>query len=69
LARDSVRAVSAATAVYKREAPGVPVHVRVVRREGEDYLVTFYPDGDWVGGDAVIRVKRDGTTKVEEIWQ
>jgi hypothetical protein len=40
-----------------------------VRREGEDYLVRFSPGGDWLGGDAVIRVKRDGSTKLEELSQ
>jgi len=69
LARDSARAVTAATAMYEREADGIPVHVRGVRREGEDHVATFYPGGDWVGGDAVIRVKRDGTTILEEIGQ
>jgi hypothetical protein len=69
LARDSARAVRIATVAYERDSPGIPVHVRGVRREGEDYLVRFYPGGDWVGGGAVIRVKRDGSTKLEEISQ
>jgi len=69
LARDSARAVRIATVEYEREAPGIPVKVQGVRREGEDYIVTFYPGGDWVGGDAVIRVKRDGSTAIEELWQ
>ncbi len=69
LARDSARAVRIATVEYQREDPGVPVRVQGVRREGEDYLVTFYPGGDWVGGGAVIRVKRNGATKLEELGQ
>jgi hypothetical protein len=69
LARDSARAVRIATDEYERDAPGIPVHVRGVRREGGDFVVTFYPGGDWVGGGAVIRVKRDGSTKLEEISQ
>jgi hypothetical protein len=69
LARDSARAVRIATVEYQRENPGIPVRVQGVRREGEDYLVTFYPGGDWVGGGAVIRVKRDGRTEVEELRQ
>lgn len=69
LARDSARAVRIATVEYQRDDPEVPVRVQGVRREGEDYLVTFYPGGDWVGGGAVIRVKRDGTTELEELSQ
>ena len=69
LARDSAWAVRTAAVEYVRQDPGLPVRVQRVRREGEDYLVTFYPGGDWVGGGAVIRVRRDGSTKIEELWQ
>lgn len=67
--RDSVWAVELAAREYARHSPGTPMQVEGFRREDGDFIITFDPGREWVGGRGVIRVKPDGSTRVEELDQ
>jgi hypothetical protein len=49
--------------------PGSPLLVEAFRREGADYIITFYAGRESVGGGGVIRVKPNGRAIVEELSQ
>lgn len=66
---DSAHAVELAIRKYVELTPDFEPHVRRVRREGDEYVVTIGGGVHTVGGGATIRVTPDGGTRVEELTQ